>query len=289
MLAAVAESGWETEDAPAAPREAITRVHDPAHVARMRQLAEAGGGQLDPDTIASADSFDAAVHACGGAMAAVDAVLAGEATAAFSAGRPPGHHAERSRAMGFCLLNQVAVAAAHARERGVERVAVLDWDVHHGNGTEAIFWDDPAVLYVSLHQYGWGFFPGTGAAADRGGPNATGATLNIPLEAGTGDDEYLTVFRELALPAIVAHRPEVVIVSAGFDAHADDPLGALRLSTETFGVMAGQLGDLQTPLALVLEGGYDLAALRAGVRATLGALSSRLRSVSVWEKVEFSR
>ncbi len=147
--------------------------------------------------------------------------------------------------MGFCLLNQVAVAAAQARERGVERVAVLDWDVHHGNGTEAIFWDDPEVLYVSLHQYGWGFFPGTGAATDRGGPDATAATLNIPLEAGTGDAEYLTAFRELALPAIVAHRPELVIVSAGYDAHADDPLGSLRLSTETFGVMAGQLGELQ--------------------------------------------
>ncbi len=253
--------------------EAITRVHDPAHVARVRQLAEAGGGRLDPDTIASADSFDAAVHACGGAIAAVDAVLTGDLTAAFSAGRPPGHHAERSRAMGFCLLNQAAVATAHARARGVERIAVLDWDVHHGNGTEAIFWDDREVLYVSLHQYGWGFFPGTGAAGDRGGPSAVGATLNLPLEAGTGDDDYLAVFRERALPAVVAHRPELVIVSAGFDAHAADPLGALRLSTEAFGVMAGQLGELQTPLVLVLEGGYDLAALRACVCETLAALS----------------
>ena len=191
--------------------------------------------------------------------------------------------------MGFCLFNQVAVAAAHARARGVERVAVLDWDVHHGNGTEAVFWDDPAVLYVSLHQYGWGFFPGTGAAADRGGPDAVGATLNIPLEAGTGDDDYLTVFRELALPAIVAHRPEVVIVSAGFDAHADDPLGSLRLSSETFGVMAGQLGELQTPLALVLEGGYDLAGAACRCARDARGPQLRLRSVSVCEKVEFSR
>ena len=274
VLAAVAESGWETCDAPAAPRDAVARVHDTALIDVIERLAQFGGGAIDADTVVSADSFQAALHACGGALAAVDSVLDRLVGAAFSGGRPPGHHADRSRAMGFCLFNQVAVAAAHARARGVERVAVLDWDVHHGNGTEAIFWDDPAVLYVSLHQYGWGFFPGTGAAADRGGPNAVGATLNLPLEAGTGDADYLTVFRELALPAIAAHRAELVIVSAGYDAHVDDPLGSLRLSTETFGLMAGQLGELQTPLALVLEGGYDLAALRAGVRETLRAVSS---------------
>ena len=173
--------------------------------------------------------------------------------------------------MGFCLLNQVAVAAAHAREWGVERVAVLDWDVHHGNGTEAIFWDDPEVLYVSLHQYGWGFFPGTGAASDRGGPTRGQPPLNIPLEAGTGDDEYLDAFREVALPALSRPRPELVIVSAGFDAHADDPLGvSAPVRPRPSGSWPGELAELQMPLALVLKGGYDLAALRAGVGATLG-------------------
>ncbi len=273
VRAAIDEVGWETHDAPPAPIEAIARVHDRGLIAGIEALSAAGGGAIDPDTVVSARSFDAAMHACGGAMAAVDAVLDGEAAVAFSAGRPPGHHAEAGRAMGFCLLNHAAVSAAHARTRGVERVAVLDWDVHHGNGTEAIFWDDPQVAYISLHQYGWGFFPGTGAAADRGGLDAPDATLNIPLEAGTGESDYLRAFSQVALPGIVRHRPELVIVSAGFDAHVDDPLGSLRLSPGAFGTMATAVSELGVPLAIVLEGGYDLAALRASVSEMLTALS----------------
>jgi acetoin utilization deacetylase AcuC-like enzyme len=273
VLAAIADVGWETADAPPAPIEAIARVHDRALIAGIEALSAAGGGSIDPDTVVSASSFDAALHACGGAMAAVDAVVDGDVAAAFSAGRPPGHHAEAGRAMGFCLFNQVAVAAAHARTRGVDRVAVLDWDVHHGNGTQAIFWDDPQVAYVSLHQYGRGFFPGTGAAGERGGPDAPAATVNVPLEAGTGDSDYLRAFSQVALPAVVRHDPGLVLVSAGFDAHVDDPLGSLRLSAAAFGTMATAVRDIGVPLAVVLEGGYDLAALRASVRETLAALS----------------
>ncbi len=273
VVAAIDAAGWAKADAPAAPVSAIARVHDPRLIARIEALSASGGGAIDPDTVVSARSFDAAIHACGGAMAAVDAVLDREVAAAFSAGRPPGHHAESGRAMGFCLFNQVAVAAAHARARGVERVAVLDWDVHHGNGTQAIFWDDPDVAYVSLHQYGWGFFPGTGGAAERGGPAALDATVNVPLEAGTGEAEYLRAFSQIALPAIAGRKPELVIVSAGFDAHVDDPLGSLRLTAGAFGTMAGALGELGVPLAVVLEGGYSLTALEASVLQTLTALS----------------
>ena len=177
--------------------------------------------------------------------------------------------------MGFCILNQTAVAAAHARARGIERVAVLDWDVHHGNGTQAIFWADPDVLYVSLHQFGWGFFPGTGAASERGGGAGEGATVNVALDAGTGEAGYLHAFRTVALPALEAHSPQLVIVSAGFDAHAADPLGSLQLSASAFPAMAEELAALGVPMALVLEGGYDLAALEASAAATLGALSPR--------------
>jgi acetoin utilization deacetylase AcuC-like enzyme len=240
----------------------------------VARLADAGGGALDPDTVVSAGSYEAAVHGCGGAIAAVDAVLDGRAQAAFSAGRPPGHHAGAARAMGFCLFNQVAVAAAHARSRGLDRVAILDWDVHHGNGTEEIFWNDPDVLYTSLHQYGFGFFPGTGAASDTGGAGAPGATLNLPLAAGTGPDDYLGHVRASALPAIARHAPDLVIVSAGFDAHRDDPLGSLRLDSSTFGALATDVTGLGVPTAFVLEGGYDLEALEQSTRVVLEALSS---------------
>jgi acetoin utilization deacetylase AcuC-like enzyme len=227
---------------------------------------------LDPDTVVNRFSMQAALRACGGAMAGVDAVLDRAVRSAFVGGRPPGHHAEPARAMGFCIVNHIAVAAAHARGRGVERVAVVDWDVHHGNGTQAVFWDDPSVLYVSLHQYGWGFFPGTGAASERGGEGAEGATLNLPMAVGTGRREYLAAFAEHVLPAVRAHRPQLVLVSAGFDAHHADPLGSLRLDADSFVEMTEQLADVGAPQVHVLEGGYDLDALRECVAAVLGAL-----------------
>jgi len=271
---AVDGSGVAVREAPAAAMEAISRVHDRRFVEWLEQVCADGGGMIDPDTVVGPASFEAARRACGAAIAAVDLVMDGDAAAAFAGGRPPGHHAEPARAMGFCLLNAVSVATAHARARGAERVAVLDWDVHHGNGTQAIFWDDPAVLYVSLHQYGYGFFPGTGGAGERGGDGAPGATLNLPLPAGTGEPAYLEVFHEAALPAVRDFRPVVLLVSAGFDAHAADPLGSLGLSEAAFVRMRDSLLELGMPQAYVLEGGYDLGALERSVAALLGGASA---------------
>jgi len=216
-------------------------------------------------------SYDAAVRASGAAMAAVDAVLAGDIRAGFTCGRPPGHHAERATPMGFCIVNHVAVAAAHARASGVERVAVLDWDAHHGNGTQAAFWGDPAVLYVSLHQFP--LYPGTGAASERGGGEGTGATVNIPLAPGTRDGEYLEAFRTRALPALRDFDPGLLLVSAGFDAHRADPLTDLGLEAEAFATMTRELHGIGAGPVMVLEGGYDLTALRDSTTAVLTALA----------------
>src|SRR5262245_20829844 len=191
--AAVRACGAPVVEAPAATREALERVHPPAYLDALESFADRGGGALDPDTIVGPVSFEAASHAAGAAVAAVDAILDGELNAAFCAGRPPGHHAEPQRPMGFCLVNSAAVAAAHARARGAERVAVLDWDAHRGNGTQRTFYADPSVLYVSLHQ--WPFYPwATGAAEERGEDEGEGANLNIPLRAGVGEQRYLEAF-----------------------------------------------------------------------------------------------
>jgi acetoin utilization deacetylase AcuC-like enzyme len=271
---AVDASGIRVLEAPAAAMDAIARVHDRRFAEWLQRVCAEGGGMLDPDTIVGPPSFEAARRACGGAIAGVDLVVDGGAAAAFVGGRPPGHHAERARAMGFCVLNSVAVAAGHARAGGAQRVAVLDWDVHHGNGTQAIFWDDPAVLYVSLHQYGYGFFPGTGGAGERGSDGAPGATVNVPLPAGTGERAYLDAFHEIALPALRGHHPDLLLVSAGFDAHAADPLGSLGLSEEAFVCMRERLFELGVPQVYVLEGGYDLGALERSVAAVLGGAAS---------------
>ena len=224
------------EDAPAAPAEALERVHAPAYLELVERFCIAGGGALDPDTVVTDVSWEAAGHAAGGAIAAVERVAADPTASGFSFGRPPGHHAEPARAMGFCIINSAAVAAAHARDvLGMERVAVLDWDAHHGNGTQAIFYDDPSVLYVSLHQHP--FYPGSGGAAETGVGAGEGATVNIPLAAGTGDDAYLAAFRERALPALTRFGPQLLIVSAGFDAHRDDPLCSLELTAAAFGAI----------------------------------------------------
>ncbi len=268
---AVTASGAAVRPAPAASREALERVHAPDHLDLIERFCEAGGGAIDADTVVGTISWPAALHAAGGAIAAADAAAGGEP--AFSFGRPPGHHAEPARAMGFCIVNSAAVAAAHARHTlGMERVAVLDWDAHHGNGTQAIFYHDPAVLYVSLHQYP--FYPGSGAASEGGAGAGEGTTVNLPLPAGCGEDDYLGVFRDQALAALARFRPELVIVSAGFDAHRADPLCDLGLSSQAFGTMARELTDACGPLALVLEGGYDLGALETGVASVLEAIST---------------
>jgi acetoin utilization deacetylase AcuC-like enzyme len=234
--------------------EDVLRCHDEYYVSLLRSIAEPTW--LDGDTPVSDTSFEAALLSAG---AAIDAV----ACSGFALARPPGHHALRERAMGFCLFNNGAVAARHAQtELGLSRVAILDWDVHHGNGTEAIFWTDPTVLYVSLHQ--WPFYPGTGGPQDQ-----TDTVLNVPMSAGSGDDEYLHAFDHAVLPAVERFGPDLLIVSAGFDAHADDPLAGMRVTQDGFRELARRASQLAPRVAAVLEGGYNLATLPGLVGAAL--------------------
>ena len=266
-----AAGGAVAEPEPAATG-ALLRVHDQRHLDTIG--ATAGRRMwLDPDTYASPDSEAVARLAAGATVAAVDQALAGRRAAAFV--RPPGHHAERDRAMGFCLYNNVAVAAAHALARGLDRVAVVDYDVHHGNGTQWTFYDEPRVLYLSLHQYP--FYPGTGAAGDVGSGRGAGRTVNVPLAAGAGDADYGLVFEQAVTPILEAFAPELLLLSAGYDAHARDPLGGMHVSTaghawmtRTLRAVADRCCDGR--LALVTEGGYDLEALEACLAATLEAL-----------------
>lgn len=260
-----------------ATREEICAVHTDEHYDRIAASAGHPLTILDPDTSAGPASFEVARLAAGGFLAVLEAIESGRARRGFALVRPPGHHAESDRAMGFCLFDNVAVGAAFLRRAGHARVAIVDWDVHHGNGTEEIFARDPDVLYISLHQYPW--YPGTGAARDTGvGPGA-GATRNLPLPAGCGDAEYLAAFDEHVLPALHAFRPGFLLVSAGFDPHFQDPLGGMRVTAEGFAAMTARLcGAAETlcggRLALVLEGGYHLGALREGVDAVLDVLAA---------------
>jgi acetoin utilization deacetylase AcuC-like enzyme len=265
--------GWEVREAPAATEEQLLRVHIAEHVERVR-TACARSQALDLDTPVVPASWDAALHAAGGACALVDALLTREAPTAFAALRPPGHHAEPDRVMGFCLFSNVAIAARHALAQGAERVLILDWDVHHGNGTQAAFYDTDEVLFISLHR--WPFYPGTGGASENGSGVGEGFTLNLPQAAGSGAAEWLAAIDEEALPAARNYRPDLILVSAGFDAHRDDPLGGCMLETETFGEMvrrvASVASELGVPAGAVLEGGYDLDALAASVVATMEGL-----------------
>jgi acetoin utilization deacetylase AcuC-like enzyme len=259
------------------PREAtqaeLSHVHPAEYLEALERFCAAGGGDIDGDTRASIGSWRAGKLAAGAGLAAIEALERGEGDAAFLAVRPPGHHALAARPMGFCLINNIAVAAANLAERG-ERVLVLDWDAHHGNGTEAIFWDDPRVLYVSTHQYG-AFYPGTGALDDIGGADAQGATLNLPFPSGATGDVYLRALDEVVAPAVAAFDPTWVLVSAGYDAHRADPLTGLRLSAGDFADIARRVAAFAPQpgrLILFLEGGYDLDALTTSVGASLGAL-----------------
>ena len=227
---------------------------------------------LDVDTVVGSASFEAALHSAGGATRAVDALFGGEAAFAFCALRPPGHHAERSRGMGFCIFNNVAVAAQHALDaHGAERVLVLDWDVHHGNGTNDIFHDSSEVLYASLHQSP--LYPGTGPMSDNGSGAGEGYTLNLPVPPGSGHPEWLSLVQHVVVPVARAYRPRLVLVSAGFDAHRDDPLANCELTEESYAAMTAIMRELATeldaPLAFTLEGGYDLRALSSSVLAVL--------------------
>jgi acetoin utilization deacetylase AcuC-like enzyme len=252
-------------------------VHPPEYVRGVREVSESGGGAFDPDTVASAGSYGAALHSAGGACALVDALVAGEAPFGFCGLRPPGHHAEPAQAMGFCLFNNVAVAVRHALDSlGVERVFVLDWDVHHGNGTNDIFHASPQVLFASIHQSP--LYPGTGPLGDVGSGEGEGFSLNLPVPPGSGEDTWLPLVEHVVVPAAREFRPQLILVSAGFDAHRADPLADCRLEVGSFAAMAlhvRALGEsLGAPVGAVLEGGYDLGALAASVAATLEAFSA---------------
>jgi len=250
----------------------LSRVHPLPYLEALRAFCEAGGGQLDPDTSAVPGSWDTTLLAAGGVLAAVEALAAGEGEAAFVLARPPGHHALADQPMGFCLVNNVAVAAAVLAERG-EKVAVVDWDVHHGNGTQDIFWNDPRVLYVSTHQ--WPLYPGTGRAEETGGPAARGTTLNVPLPAGATGDVLLAAFEGVVAEAVDSFGPTWVLVSAGFDAHRADTLAGLELTAGDFAALAARVrrfAPVAGRVVAVLEGGYDLDALRLSVGATAAAL-----------------
>ncbi len=251
----------------------LQRVHCTSYLEAVRTFCVTGGGQLDPDTVASPGSWDTALLAAGSALVAVEALRRGEGSAAFVASRPPGHHATADQAMGFCLLNNVAVAAAALAAEG-ERVLVVDWDVHHGNGTQDIFWDDPRVLYESVHQ--WPLYPGTGRAVETGGPSASGATVNVPLPGGATGDAALAAFDEVLLPAAERFHPDWVLVSAGFDAHRRDHLADLEWSAGDFADLAARVGEMAPGpgrTVFVLEGGYDAQALQLSVGSVLARLA----------------
>jgi len=259
-----------------ATHEQLARVHDPEY---LRRIAETAGRAvaLDPDTYTSPESHEVALLAAGAAVDAVDRVMSESHRTAFAMVRPPGHHAERARAMGFCLYNSIAIGAAHARAHGARKVAIVDYDVHHGNGTQHIFEADPHVLYVSTHQYP--YYPGTGAAGEIGREAGEGFTVNLPLEVGAVDEDFRVAFDEVIVPVLLQFEPDLLMISAGFDAHERDPLAGMRLTTPAFGAMTMTLRKVAEEccrgrVVAVTEGGYDLQALAASLDATIEALGS---------------
>ncbi len=254
-------------------RDWLTLAHSLQHIKAMEAACARGMQALDPDTYVSPGSYRAALLAVGGALQAVDQVVEGIVASAFVALRPPGHHAERKRAMGFCLFNNIAIAARYAQKRyGIERVLIVDWDVHHGNGTQHAFEDDPSVLFFSTHQYP--FYPGTGRAAERGSGAGFDYTLNVPLAAGCGDREYIEVFENILYPAAQAFRPDLVLISAGFDAHREDPLAGMNVTEDGYERMTTIVRDIAEQFGggrviSLLEGGYNPEALARSVERHL--------------------
>ncbi len=259
----------------AATDEELARIHTGAYLSELERVVPGKTGWLDPDTYFSPGTWAAARAAAGSACDVATRVLSGELSKGIVVVRPPGHHATRDSAMGFCLLNNVAAAAAAVRAAGAARVAIVDWDVHHGNGTQDIFWDDPSVLYMSVHQFP--YYPGTGAPTEIGGPNAEGATLNVGLPAGSRDADYAAVFDHVFAPKLESFAPDLILISAGFDAFEHDPLAGMRVTHTGFSQMAARLRQAAERisngrLVAVLEGGYDLEGLGGGMTATLDAL-----------------
>jgi acetoin utilization deacetylase AcuC-like enzyme len=283
VMAAAAErwraSGGEVVAPRTVSHEQLLRVHDEAHIEAV--LAATGRAvSFDQDTFTGADSVGAALLAAGAAVDLVEHVLGDTHPRAFALVRPPGHHAERNRAMGFCLFNNIAVAAAHARAIGAARVAIVDYDVHHGNGTQHIFEDDPSVLYVSTHQFP--HYPGTGAAKETGVGRGAGFTVNVPLRAGATDEVYQKAFDETVLPAVRTFAPDILLVSAGFDAHERDPLANMRVTTSGFRAMTEALRDVADEccdgrVGFITEGGYDLQALDECLSVVVDVLGTEFR------------
>jgi acetoin utilization deacetylase AcuC-like enzyme len=254
----------------------VASVHPEQHISHIKEVAQKGGGWLDADTVVSTDSYQVALFAAGGAITAIDAVINGDAASAFALVRPPGHHATPERAMGFCLFNNAAIAARYAQDKHqMERILIIDFDVHHGNGTQEVFYDSPEVLYTSTHEYP--FYPGTGSITEAGSNAGQGATVNIPLPAGCGDAEYLLVFEQIIAPVATRFKPQLILVSAGYDLHWADPI-ALMQSTVTgiagmVQVIKGLADELcDGRLVFTLEGGYNNAALSTSITATLDVL-----------------
>jgi acetoin utilization deacetylase AcuC-like enzyme len=270
--------GWDVRLSPQAARAQIEAVHPAGHVDRIEALSRRGGGMIDMETIVSPGSFEAALHAAGGAIAMVDALLGPErAPSGASLHRPPGHHAEPARAMGFCLFDNVAIGAQHALdEHGARRVMIVDWDVHHGNGTNAIFHERDDVLFCSIHESP--LYPGTGPASDVGHGRGAGFTVNMPVPAGSGDAVFLSHLEHVVAPLARSYAPDLLLVSAGYDAHADDPLASCVVGDAGYAgmtaVLRGVADELGIPLGIVLEGGYDVGALARCVVLTLEVAGS---------------
>lgn len=274
------ETGLKRQLTPIKPRPAtvseLSLVHNEPLISHIQEVAQKGGGWLDADTVMSPSSYEVALYAAGGVITATEAVMNGEVASAFALVRPPGHHATPQRAMGFCLFNNVAIGAKYALARyGLEHILIIDFDVHHGNGTQEAFYDDPQVLYVSTHLYP--FYPGTGSIDETGRGEGEGTTLNIPLPSGCGDAEYELVFAQIVAPAAKRFKPQLIMVSAGYDPHWTDELAMMQVSVSGFARLVQIIKELAEELCdgrlvFSLEGGYNLTALAASVKATLDVL-----------------
>src|SRR5688572_5097829 len=269
---------WKRVQPRNASREELERIHHPGHVDRIEKAVRNAPAHLDPDTVVSAESFRIALLAAGGVVECVESVCGGALRRAFAFVRPPGHHAEPNKAMGFCLFNSVAVAAAHARKKyGLQRVAVVDIDLHHGNGTQKTFYQDPAVLYVSSHQYP--YYPGTGSFEEMGEKAGQGYTLNFPLPAGTSDETFVPIYSRIIEPILEQYKPELILVSAGFDAYFKDPLGGLAVTQAGYAAAAAALiraaeRSSAGQICSVLEGGYSPEGLQECTRAVLAQMEA---------------